>query len=239
MAPRVETLHVDIGHCLDHSTDRSVVQTSLECHMDDPLSRAEARLQRFWNVDGLHEIGIAILFGLTAVWVWAADLSGFPKVWRGAFSVTFPLLISGGIWAERAVVERIRDRLTVPRVGFVSFRRPTRRRRVLTGVAGAVVAAGIAVVVWRYGAGDWTRWFFAYLGGMIGFVLSQMAWKAKAARFYILAAVCAATGVGLSLAGTQFSAALVLFWSICGAATLVSGAVTLSRFLRRGPAEEA
>ena len=33
------------------------------------MARAEARVEQYWNGDGLHEIAAGVLFGLTAVWV--------------------------------------------------------------------------------------------------------------------------------------------------------------------------
>jgi hypothetical protein len=206
------------------------MQTSLEIQMHDPLRDAEARLQRFWNVDGLHEIGIAVLFGLTAVWVWSSDLADLPKFWKGVFSTTFPVLIFGGIYGEKWVVERIRRRMTVPRVGFVKLRRPSVRMRLGSGVGGAVAAVLVAAMAVRDPSG-WERWAGAAMGLMVGGFLSVMAWKGQTPRFYAVAVVLAVTGAWISWARLPFAEALTTFWAVSAIAVLVSGGVTLWRFL--------
>jgi len=200
--------------------------------MDDPLRDAEARLQRFWNVDGLHEIGIAVLFGLTAVWVWSSDLADLSKFWKGLFSATFPMLLLGGMYGEKWVVERVRRRMTVPRVGFVKLRKPSPRMRVGSGVAGAAVAALVAVMAVRNPSG-WERWVGAVLGLMVAAFLTAMGWKGRTPRFYVVGAVLAAAGVWLSWKGLEFAETMVAFWAISAVAVLISGSVTLWRFLHR------
>jgi len=111
--------------------------------MNDPLREAEGRLQRYWNVDGLHEIGVALIFALTALWVWAGDLSDLPRAWKGWFSATFPVVICGGIFGEKYVVNAIRRRLTYPRAGFARLRQPPRKKQVWAALMGAFVAAAI------------------------------------------------------------------------------------------------
>jgi hypothetical protein len=200
--------------------------------MDDPLREAEARLQRFWNVDGLHEIGIAVIFGLTAVWVWSSDLADLPKVWKGVFSSAFPLILLAAMFGEKWVVERVRRRLTAPRVGFVKLRPPSMQMRVGSGIAGAVVAALVAVMAVREPSG-WERWLGAALGLMMGASLTAMGWKGRTPRFYAVGAVLVVAGAWLSWKRLEFAETMVAFWAISAVAVLVSGGVTLWRFLHR------
>src|SRR3954469_21497796 len=120
--------------------------------MNDPLREAEAHLQRYWNVDGLHEIAVALIFGLTGLWVWATDVSTLPHAWKGAFSMTFPLLILGGMWAEGKAIQALRGRLTYPKVGYVELRKPPRWRLIAAGAVAAVLAALLIVAIKRYTA---------------------------------------------------------------------------------------
>src|SRR5690242_655678 len=112
--------------------------------MNDPMREAERRLQRYWNVDGLHEIAITVMLALTSLWTWASDLSELPRAWKSAFSATVPLLLCGGIFVEGWAIKAIRRRLTYPRAGFVEFRKPTRIKRVRAVLLGSFVAAAIA-----------------------------------------------------------------------------------------------
>jgi hypothetical protein len=198
--------------------------------MDDPLRQAENRLQRYWNVDGLHELGIAVLLALTALWVWASDLSELPHVWKGVFSATFPVLLCGGIAVEGPIVKAIRRRLTYPRAGFAEFRKPPRRNRVWAATMGIMIAAVIASSAFVELA--LLRWTVALIGlGMAG-LLWQIGCRANLIRFRAVAALVLVSGIAVTVAGFPFEMGIVVYFALVAAAFLVSGGITLWRFLR-------
>lgn len=200
--------------------------------MDDPLANAQTRLTRYWNVDGLHEIGVAVIFGLTAAWVWAGDLSALPRPWKNAFSATFPILLLGGMFVERVVVKLIRRRLTYPRAGFAELRRPPRATRLISAAAAGLIAALIAAAAAKSAPVDLSRW--AVLAFAVG--LAAILWfvgaRAQLARFQAIAALLAVTGLALAVSGLTLTEAIVAFWAVAAALFLTSGVVTLWRFLR-------
>jgi hypothetical protein len=198
--------------------------------MNDPLTRAEARVQRYWNVDGLHEIAAALLFALTAVWVWATDLSSLPRAWKGAFSITFPVMLWAGIWAEGRVVGAIRRRLTIPRAGFVAFRKPPRRKQAIVAGAAFLVAAAIAVLIVR-DSGSLLRWGIAFAGLGVATFLGSIGWRTGLVRFFLVGFLMLAAGIAIPLSGMDLSRGMMLYWLIAGGTFLISGGVTLWRFL--------
>jgi hypothetical protein len=127
-------------------------------------------------------------------------------------------------------VERIRRRLTVPRVGFVKLRPPSVRMRVASGIAGALVTGLVAVMAVRDPSG-WERWAGAALGLILGGLLSGMAWRGRTPRFYAVGAVLVAMGFAISWARLPFAEALTVFWAVSAVTVLISGGVTLWRFL--------
>jgi hypothetical protein len=197
--------------------------------MNDPLREAEGRLQRYWNVDGLHEIAIAVLLALTALWTWASDLSELPRAWKGAFSSTFPLVLCGGIFIEGRVIKAIRRRLTYPRAGFVEFRKPSRTKQVQAALIGMFVAAAIAASA--FARLDLSRWALALIGIGMGWMMWQIGTRSNLPRFRMLAAVIATLGVAIAAANWRFELGIVAFFGMAAAALLVSGGVTLWRFL--------
>lgn len=205
--------------------------------MNDPLRLAETRLQRYWNVDGLHEIAVGLIFVLTALWIWATDIAVLPPAWKHALSASFPFLLWGVIFGAGFAVKRIRRNLTFPRVGFAEFRKPSGARRWVAAAVGAFIAALIAAASVRNRPVHIERWLTAIMGCALSLFLCQITARAQLPRFYLLAAVCAVAGVAISLAHTPPSLAMAIYFSILAAATLASGAVTLWRFLHAHPVE--
>jgi hypothetical protein len=210
-----------------------LTQTSLHgklVSMNDPVREAEGRLQRYWNVDGLHEIAIAVLLALTALWTWASDLSELPRAWKGAFSSTFPLMLCGGIFIEGRVIKAIRRRLTYPRAGFVEFRKPTLTTRLRAGLLGAFVAAAIAASMWVSFV-DLSRWAMALIGIGMGGMMWQIGARSSLPRFQTLAVLVPVLGIAITFSGWPFEIGIVVFFAAAAAALFVSGCVTLWRFL--------
>ena len=79
------------------------------------MARAEARVEQYWNGDGLHEIDAGVLFGLTAVWACVTGLSGLSREVKSAFSASLRQLLLAGLLGEEHLVAVIRRRLTIPR----------------------------------------------------------------------------------------------------------------------------
>ncbi len=197
----------------------------------DPLRQAEAQLQRHWNVDGLHEIAVALISILTGLWVWTTDIADLPHAWKSAFSGAFPLLLLGGMFAAGQIIKQIRHRLTYPRAGFVEFRRPSWRFQIVMGALGACIAAGLALAIRRLPSEAMRHWVVLIPGIAGGVFLCQMGWRTGLSRFYILAGVLTAAALAIGTSSLSFAAGMVAFWLVAGAALLVSGCVTLHRFL--------
>ena len=197
--------------------------------MNDPLREAEGRLQRYWNVDGLHEIGVALILSLTALSVWATEFSDLPRSWKNASSMSFPIVICGGMFAERRIVNIIRRRLTYPRVGFAEFRKPPKTRQVYAALLGMFVAAAIAAgIVARL---DLRRWAMALIGAGMAALLWQVGSQSGLPRFRLLSALIAALGVAIAVTGLSFEVGMVTFFGVSAAALCLSGGITLWRFL--------
>ena len=201
----------------------------------DPLRQAEAQLQRYWNIDGLHEIAAALIFVLTALWIWVSDVSPLPRAWKSAFSMTFPVLICGGMWCQSIVVKRIRRRLTYPRAGFAELRSVSGRKRFVTAAIAGLAAALLVVAIVRLRVADLTAFAVLIPGFAGGVFLWQLGSRAGIARFYVLAFTVAGLAVAVTVSGLPYAWSIVTFWSLAGAAMMVSGGLTLWRFLHTTP----
>src|SRR4051812_46395099 len=117
--------------------------------MNEPITQAEAHVQRFWNVDGLHEIAVAILFGLIAGLQWTFEFSTLATTWKGVCAIAMFLAIGGFAWLERRVIQAIRTRFTYPRAGFVVFRKPRRNRQLIGGAVALLVNGTIIILAFQ------------------------------------------------------------------------------------------
>jgi hypothetical protein len=204
--------------------------------MIDALSDAKARVHRYWNIDGLHEIAISVLFLLTAAWVWAGDLPSLGRVWKAALSVTFPLMLCGGILAEGKVVHAIRLRMTYRRTGFVEFRQPSRQLRAGSGVAGSVAAVLLVILITRNNAANIESWWVPGMGALVGFFSGWLGLTQGPRRFLLVAAVSVITGGAIGYAGYEMNTGMALYYLVMAVTLLLSGGVTLWHYLRVSPA---
>jgi hypothetical protein len=204
--------------------------------MDDPLLDAKARVQRYWNVDGLHEIAIAILFLLTAVIVWAGDSASLPKFWRGAAGVAFPIVLMGGIFLEPSVVRAIRNRLTFPRTGYVAFGKAPVRQQGIAGVLAFCVAVAVAVLLARSSVEDLQGWLAPALSVLLGGFTVWMGRRYGLPRFLAVAVFSVAAGFAIGAAGLPLSESMAAYWLAMGVAMLTSGTLALLHFLHAAPA---
>ena len=109
------------------------------------LEEVRSRSQRYWNVDGLPELMMGLVWMLWGgAWLFGQSL---PRgvVWNVYWMFTPLLLVFSGVasvWATK----KLKARITFPRAGYVEWNAPTRAQR-LTAAAVAVVAASVVVAL--------------------------------------------------------------------------------------------
>jgi hypothetical protein len=207
--------------------------------MTDALLEAKGKVHRYWNVDGLHEIAIACIFLLTAGWVWASDISPAGSVWRAVLSVSFPIMLCGGIMGEKRVVAAIRQRLTFRRTGFVEFRKPSPRQRAVSAVFGVAVAIALTVIVAQRGTAALEEILAPGMAALVGLFMGWLGFFHGPRRFVAVAAASVAAGLAIAYARLDMSAGMAAYYAAMGAVLLGSGVFTLWQYLRtsREPAE--
>jgi hypothetical protein len=128
------------------------------------------------------------------------------------------------------VIKAIRRKLTYPRAGFAELRKPPRTMQVRAALIGAAVAAAVAAAALAK-LDDARRWAMALIGIGMAALLWQIGSRAGLPRFRVLAALIAVLGVAIAGTGWPFEIGIVAFFGIASVALLVSGGVTLWRFL--------
>jgi hypothetical protein len=155
---------------------------------------------------------------------------------RGLLQSSLALLIIGGAFVTRWLINLIKARLTYPRTGYVEYQpgaKNTPSRRFFT----AGIAMSISALAVFFG-----RFFgsFNWLPGFTGLVFGAafMLLRARAngvGRFYVLGTFCIILGMALSFASLPMGYSLGLFYGLTGLVSMFSGGITLLRYLHENP----
>lgn len=200
--------------------------------VNDPLVDAQRAAGRYWNVDGIAEIYAGCLFLLVPVLTLCSAYLPYGNLW---FGLGFPVGLMGGIFAGRPVIAAIRRRLTYPRTGYVALRR---RPTDAAGVTLTLVV--VAVIVFLVATkGNWSAGVYAATGLISGIFNLHLGRSMSLARFYFLGLVSIATGAVLAVADPPVSLGMSVLWGVLGVGCLITGGITLRRYLRANPVSPA
>ena len=199
------------------------------------LAEVSRRPQRYWNVDGLPELVMGLLW---VVWG-AAWLIGewVPREGAGRLYWLFApaLLVLGGFGAI-GVIKRLKARLTFPRTGFVEWREPSGRERTTAAAVALIIAMVLVLIVGRGGtSADHAA---PVLGVILSLAFVVASLRQRAPHYLALAGVALATGLAFGAIEGGWTSANWLF-VIVGLATAALGAIRLALFLRKHPRAEA
>jgi hypothetical protein len=203
--------------------------------MKSPLEDAQKRTRRYWYEDGLSELASGVVICLMALVNLSIALFA-PPAWQGRLSaIGLPLIVIGGVILSRLLVERLKERLTYPRTGYLSYPRPKPSRRFLA----AGIAIGVALIVTitntLLSAAQTERLIPALTGLISALLILWIGMQAGLVRFYGLAVWQFAFGLLGSRLNLPAPYDLVLFFGALGVGLLISGGVTLLRYLRTNP----
>jgi hypothetical protein len=198
------------------------------------LTDIERRPQRYWNIDGLPELMMGLLW---IVWGGAWLLG--ERIPRGslynAFWMFVPaiLALSGSavVWATRA----LKTRITFPRAGYIAWQPPTRSAQLGAAavciMTAMILAATVVKVRNNAPASDLAA---PVLGVILSLAFLIAAVSQHAPHYLALAGVAVALGIALGARGAGWESANWLFLLI-GVASAAVGAARLLLFLRSHP----
>ena len=204
--------------------------------MENNLSDVEQRVKRYWYTDGIVELIGGGMFVLLGVYFALQEILGQNSMVGGVLQASFALLIIGGVFVGRWLINALKTRLTYPRTGYVEYQvdeRGMRWRRILPVILGFVIAAFTAVFVRLFQFFDSV---VAVTGVIVALILVVLRAKSSGlARFYVLGAASLVLGFGLSLSGLPEGYSLGLFYGLMGVCSFISGGLTLRHYLKENP----
>jgi hypothetical protein len=202
--------------------------------MTTDIEKIERRTVQYWFQDGVFEMALGGFLLLLGLFLWAQGSAPPKSVWGFFLAVGFlPLFLLGG-WAMKKAVRTLKQKITYPRTGYVSYRKPEGKRRaargyIIGGMAG-IVGAVAALMFTSKSAGF--AWMPAGSGVAFALVLSLLAFRSNLIRLVALAVLVAAAGIVLSFSGWGELRGLAAFYGILAVSLFLSGGITFLRYLR-------
>lgn len=200
--------------------------------MSDDLRRPQLRALQYFYVDGTFEFGFSLLcLTLAAFFYLETHVQGWLLA---VVNASLVLVMIGGAWLVKRLVGWLKENVTYPRTGYVTY--PPRRGgrgglRLVLGMAIGGAVAALATVLASH-AIDGIAAMPVLSGILLGLVMVILGWRARLPRFYFLAGLGAAIGLALGWSGLEDNAALTVFYLAFGLVLFASGGLTLWTYLR-------
>lgn len=194
------------------------------------IEKTIRRTWRYWYEDGLAEMAQGIiLLGVAAVFLAETQLPAGPL--RGSLSaIGVPVIVVAGALVARRVLVAVKERIVYPRTGYVAYHRARGRRALRGAIMGAATGALVALLFTLSPASH--AWIPALEGLLFGGVFLYMGSRLDLLRLSVLGVLSALAGALISLAGLGDTPGSAAFFGTVGVALLMSGALTLSAYLR-------
>lgn len=219
------------------------MQTSLQCKpnskgikMKDDFADVEQRVKRYWYVDGFGElVGGGGMCLILALYFSAQQYFGNDSLIGSLLQVSLFLVLIGGMFFVRRLINVAKLRVTYPRTGYVEYSEPKNKRLMaaLSAIVGMVMAMTFVFIVRQFGRIDAMVAVTGLVMGIILFV--KQVWNTKMKRFYILSALAVLYGAALSVSGFPRGYNLGLFYALMSLTFMISGGLTLKRYLDENP----
>ena len=204
--------------------------------MQSNLSDVEQRIKRYWYTDGIGELIGGGMFILLGIYFALQELLGQNSMIGGILQAGLVLVMIGGMFIGRRLINTLKARLTYPRTGYVEYQVDERNltgRRILTALLAFAISALTMVFVRLF---DFFDAIVAVTGFAVGLILVILRAKVSGlGRFYILGAISIMLGLALSVSGLPNGYSLGLYYGLIGASFIISGGLTLRRYLEENP----
>ena len=201
--------------------------------MSNNFDQVAQKTRQYWFSDGIVEFSIGSLFFLLGVYFYLQFRLPPESLVLGGFQVGFVFILFGAIYLSRYLVSKLKSRITVPRTGYVSYKRASKKQRILSIVMVAIIAIINAALFLTTPLS--ANWIPAITGIFLGSIWLLFAFRAGLARLFLQSIAAYLLGVILSFSQLEVYLALAVFYGIFSLVLILSGFWTLAAYLRRHP----
>jgi len=197
----------------------------------DDLARRPAR---YWNVDGLPELMVGLLW---IVWGGAWLLGQrVPHDWRwAAYWLLVPPALAAAACAVTWATRRLKEQVTFPRTGYVEWKAPSVGTRIGAAAIAITAALALAVMVLTGDARPAGQMATPVIAVILSLGFLVLSVRQRAPHYLALGGLVLALGLALGWTNGGWSSVNWLFLAF-GLVLALAGGVRLARFIRRHPA---
>lgn len=197
--------------------------------MNPDIKELQKRTKRYWYTDGLHEIAFGFICLVLSLYFLAQVLLPQGSLLANLLTAGFVLLLLGSAFLTRWIVTTLKERLTYPRTGYVSYAKPAARYNWLSAILGLLFAILLVTFFATHPAS--LAWMSAASGLVFAAVWAALGYRLGLSRFYLLAGAALIFGAIPTFTGMQEILGLATFYGLIGLAMFVSGGLTLKSYL--------
>ncbi|HEY5270030.1 MAG TPA: hypothetical protein VII97_06810 [Anaerolineales bacterium] len=208
--------------------------------MPDDLKKSQLRAVQYQHVDGTFELTFGGTFLLMAASLYLVSRLEHPDSSLISFAPLLVFLI--GVFLIDNLVQRFRRRVTYPRTGYITYRKPQslkRSTRLVIWIGVPLLTAALVDLLFLYRSKfpaqsqDSALPVMPVFSGLLFTGLWVIVgWKIALPRFYLIAAASLLISAGLFVSGVGTYLGMALLFSAMGALLCASGGVTLWKYLR-------
>jgi hypothetical protein len=193
-----------------------------ETMLEDPSISAGRRAGAYWNIDGLAELYIGLIWVFVAFSLYATAHLDKSSPWFKPLLLGGTLTWMAAIFGGQRIVAAVKTRVTYPRTGYVAAAKPRARVWWLP-----VVILALAATL-PFGP----QQLVLPITGLIGAAIAgAVAVTTGVRRLYALGGLFLVLGLALGAANVELNRAFSLLFGVAGAANILSGGITLRQYL--------
>ncbi len=213
--------------------------------MKDEIDRRQQRVFQYDYVDGTPDLAFGGLCLLMTICY--AAFAAFPDFSNSTFStIIFWVVFAGGGFLIGWLPQRLKERITFPRTGYVAYSRQGRplkswvRWTIRIGVPliSVILLALLFLNRSKFPAQSQDTTLFLN-PGLTGLLFTgiwvMIGWKVKRSRYYLIAAITFLISIGLLFSGSSGYLGMAVLSGAMSLILFVSGSLTLWKYLRRNP----
>jgi hypothetical protein len=199
--------------------------------MNDNLEKPQLHAIQYQFADGIGELCVGFLFILVAVITYLQETMPGSLMNR-IFGIASVLLVCGAAFGGRWIIQRIKERITYPRTGYVANKSSWKNKGDI--VIGLIMMAVLICFVVFTTVTDTklADWGPVVCGLFMGTLFVRAGYRLSLPRLYLLAFLGLLIGAGLVISGLSPALSLPLFFGLNGLILFISGSITLWRYLR-------
>jgi len=199
--------------------------------MDERIQNAQRRAIQYWFVDGLAELSAGVTSLLLAVLflLWG-ELA--KTRWSLLIFFLIPLAVSVVL---RLVIQKVKQRITYPRTGYVApLQGFENKRAVLIAAAFALLLLAVNATLAIQGSTA-VLWSSSLAGLTFAFVFGWISYVTGLRRFAFLALFTAGLGASLGFLGAGYWTGVAVLCGCTGVILLFYGIMGLREYSRQTP----